>query len=382
MRTNHRFAQTTKRNVRTCAVIALSVLFPVMVMSSANAAQTPVGLGTADSFSVLAGQTITNTGVSTINGDVGLSPGGAVTGFAPCPAANCVTLSGSLHISDNVALKAKDDLKTAYDDAAGRTPATTVATELGGTTETAGVYNSASGTFGITAGSGPLILDGQADPTSVFIFQMQTTLTASSASVVSLINGANACNVFWQVGSSATIGTNSSFKGNILALTSIAVQTGATVGGRTLARNGEVTLDTNTLGGCASAAPSPGNVEVANTHQYKGSAPVRTNGKWVYTLQNSSGTFFLCTHPNPSDPTKCTTNLNGNNAKLSYLGLPPGTYTLCEKPFASWKTRFSNLPPGSTVTGRCVTFTLNPGDNFTSANHSAIKVNNFCKTPA
>jgi hypothetical protein len=200
-----RTKRTAKRTIRTFTLIALSVLFPVVVMSNADAAQTPVGLGTADSFSVLAGQTITNTGTSTIDGDVGLSPGNAVTGFAPCPAANCVTLNGSLHIADNVALKAKDDLKTAYDDAAGRIPATTVATELGGTTETAGVYKSASGTFGITAGSGALTLDGQNDPSSVFIFQMQTTLATSSGSIVSLIRGANACNVFWQVGSSATI---------------------------------------------------------------------------------------------------------------------------------------------------------------------------------
>ena len=122
---------------------------------------------------------------------------------------------------------------------------TTIGTELGGSTLVPGVYNSQSGTFGIT---GTLTLDGQGDPDAVFIFQMQSTLVTASASVVLLTNGARACNVFWQVGSSATIGTSSSFVGTILALTSITLTTGATVDGRVLARNGAVTLDSNTIG--------------------------------------------------------------------------------------------------------------------------------------
>ncbi|MDP9299701.1 MAG: ice-binding family protein [Actinomycetota bacterium] len=222
----------------------------------ANAAQPPVGLGTADSFAVLAGSGITNTGQTTITGDVGTFPTTSETGFAPCPAANCVTLNGTNHAGDAVTQGAKNDLVTAYNDAAGRTPVTTIATQLGGQTLVPGVYNSASGTFGIT---GTLTLDAQGDPNGVFIFQMASTLITASSSNVSLLGGAQACNVFWQVGSSATLGTSSTFRGNILALTSITVTTSVTVVGRVLARNGAVTLDTDTItrAACGSQTTPP-----------------------------------------------------------------------------------------------------------------------------
>lgn len=144
---------------------------------------------------------------------------------------------------------AKNDLTTAFLDAAGRTPVTTVATELGGTTKTAGVYDSNSTTFGITAGAGPLVLDGQGNPDAVFIFEMGfagTGLTAGPGSQVQLINGAQACNVFWRL-ESATIDTTSVFKGNVLALTSITVNNGANIEGRLLARNGTVTLNNDVI---------------------------------------------------------------------------------------------------------------------------------------
>jgi hypothetical protein len=222
----------------------LSVLFAVVLAAAAmlpvgpaDAAQAPVGLGTADNFAVLAGQGITNTGPTTVNGDLGTWPNPAITGAG-------LTVNGSIHAADAVAQQAQADTTIAYNDAAGRTPVTTVATELGGQVLTAGVYNSAAGTFQIT---GTLTLDGQGDPNAVFIFQAASTLITASASNVNLINGANACNVFWQVGSSATLGTGSTFRGTILALASITVTTGVTVLGRTLARNGAVTLDTDTI---------------------------------------------------------------------------------------------------------------------------------------
>ena len=213
-------------------------LVMLLLAQTAIAALAPVGLGTAGAFAVLAGETITNTGPTTITGDVGLHPGSAVTGFAS------VTLNGSQHVADGVALQAKNDLVTAYNDAAGRTPATTVATELGGQSLKAGVYNSTAGTFGVT---GTLTLDAEGDSHAVFIFQAASTLITAPASGVSLVNGAQACNVYWQVGSSATLDTTTSFKGTILALTSIALKTGATLEGRALARNGEVTLDSNVI---------------------------------------------------------------------------------------------------------------------------------------
>jgi hypothetical protein len=225
----------------------------VVAVGAFAASPTQVSLLTADNFAVLAGSTITNTGASVINGDLGLSPGSAVTGFPPG------VVNGTQHVADAVALQAKNDLTAAYVDAAGRTPVTTVPTELGSTTKNAGVYDSAAGTFQIT---GTLTLDAQGDPNAVFIFKTASTLVTAGASVVNLVNGAQACNVFWQVGSSATLGTTSTFKGNILALTSATLTTGANVVGSVLARNGAVTLDTNVItnercsGGTSIATPT------------------------------------------------------------------------------------------------------------------------------
>ncbi len=224
---------------RNLPIIALISLVISLVFGPAlHAQEVSVGLGTADDFAVLAGSAITNTGVTAITGDVGIHPAAAVTGF------ETVTLNGDLHLADAVAEQAKADLLAAYDDAANRTVTETIATELGGQTLTAGVYDSAAGTFAITV---PLTLDAQNDPNAVFIFQMATTLGTTAASTVNLINGAQACNVFWQVGSSATLGADSTLVGNILALTSITVGAGATVDGRVLALDGAVTLANNTI---------------------------------------------------------------------------------------------------------------------------------------
>lgn len=198
-------------------------------------AATSVGLGTAASYSVLAGTTVTNTGPSTLQSDLGVSPGTAITGFPPGVA------GGAIHRADAVALQAQSDVGIAYDNAAGQAVTTSVSGDLVGRTLTDGVYNSTSS----LALSGQLTLDGQGNPNSVFVFQVASALDTASASSVILTNGAQACNVFWQVGSSATLGTASTFKGTILALTSITVQTGARVEGRALARNGQVSLDTN-----------------------------------------------------------------------------------------------------------------------------------------
>ena len=237
--------------------ILLGVLFIVVStlgMVGLIKAATTVDLGTADNFAILAGSTITNTGPSVINGDLGLSPGTAVTGFPPG------TINGEEHLTDAVALQAQNDLTTAYNDAAGQTPVTTVATELGGTTKTAGTYNSASGTFEMT---GTLTLDAQDDPDAVFIFKTATTLITASSSKINLINGAQSCHVFWQVGSSVTLGANSTFRGNILAFTSVTLTTGASVDGRVLARNAAVILDTNTITPAVGAiSPTPATLHV------------------------------------------------------------------------------------------------------------------------
>ena len=221
--------------VGTTAMVILGLVVGTPV---AYAAQPSVGLGTATSFGVLAGTTVTNTGPSIISGDLGVSPGTAVTGFPPG-----LVINGSQHTADAVALRAKSDLTTGYNDAAGRTPATAVSSDLGGQTMAPGVYTAASA-LGLT---GTVTLDAQNDPNAVFIFQAGSTLITASNSTVNLINGASPCNVFWQVGSSATLGTNTTFVGSILALSSTTVRTGTTVTGRVLARNGQVSLDTNTI---------------------------------------------------------------------------------------------------------------------------------------
>jgi hypothetical protein len=191
-------------------------------------------------FSVLAGSTVTNTGSTVVSGQVGVSPGTAVTGFPPGQA------GGAIHSADGAAAQAQIALTAGYIDAAGRAGGTAVAGDLVGQTLTAGVYTSTSS----LAISGDVTLDAQGNPDAVFIFQISSTLTTGSGSHVVLANGAKACNVFWQVGSSATLGTNSVFKGNILALTSITITTGVNLEGRALARNGAVTLDADVITGC------------------------------------------------------------------------------------------------------------------------------------
>jgi len=213
--------------------------------------QTAPGLGSAASFAVLGGQTVTNTGPTTIFGDLGVSPGSAITGFPP----GSLT-GGATHKADAVALQAQSDVTIAYDDLAGQACTGDITgQDLGGQTLTEGVYCSTSS----SQLTGTLTLDAQGNADAVFIFKMVSTLTTASSSSVNVINGGTACNVFWQVGSSATLGTTTQFVGNILALTSIALQNNADVVGRALARNGAVTMDTNdvTIQGCPGAPAVP-----------------------------------------------------------------------------------------------------------------------------
>ena len=263
------------------AVIA-SVLALALLAGSALAAQPPVGLGTADSYAVLAGQTVTNTGPSTINGDLGVTPGAAITGFPPG------TVNGTIHAADAVALQAQSDLTTAYNDAAGRTPPAAVPADLGGLTLTGGVYKSASA-LQLT---GALTLDAQGDANTVFIFQAASTLITASASHVNLINGAQPCNVFWQVGSSATLGTSSVFVGNILALTSVSMNNAVTVQGRALARNGSVTMinDTLTAGRCA-----PGTIGSGTGPGEGGGSGIPAGGGANSAVRPGNGTAILST---------------------------------------------------------------------------------------
>lgn len=230
-------------SMKSMKTLSASVLCAAFTLGAAVAAAPkpsphPVDLGSAAKFAVLAGQTVTNTGLTIINGDLGVWPGSAVTGFGPGE------VNGTIHAGDVPAQHAQASLTIAYDDAAARTTGVVgVAGDLGGQTLGPGLYKSTS-TLAIT---GDLTLDAEGNKNAVFIFQIASGLTVGSTSGVVLSGGAQAANVFWQVGSSATLGTGSYLKGTILALTSISLATGATLDGRALARNGEVTLQANVI---------------------------------------------------------------------------------------------------------------------------------------
>lgn len=202
-------------------------------------AQALVDLGSAGNFAVLAGSTLTSTGPTSVTGDLGVSPGTAIVGFPPGIA------NGGQHAGDPTAAQGIADLTTGYDDAAGRTLcAVTVSGNLGGQTLTPGLYASTSS---LEISSGDLTLDALGDEDAVFIFQMASTLTTTAGRQVVLSGGAKASNVFWQVGTSATLGTTTAFEGTLMADQAITLNSGATLNGRLLARIAAVSLDSNTV---------------------------------------------------------------------------------------------------------------------------------------
>ncbi len=212
-----------------------------MVIPLQATAQATVSLGAdASTLAVLAGTGITNTGATNITGDIGLSPGTSIGGFPPG------VLNGTQHINDNIANQAKSDLTSAYNDAAGRTSTdiVTLSGNMGGLTLTPGLYKSTSS---LAISSGNLTFNANGNANAVFIIQIASSLTVTSGLQVILSGGASASNIFWQVGSSATFGTTSVFKGTIMAMQSITFDTGATLDGKALAQTGAVTLAGNTI---------------------------------------------------------------------------------------------------------------------------------------
>ncbi|MDP2387795.1 MAG: ice-binding family protein [Bacteroidota bacterium] len=211
------------------------IVIPVQTTSQAT-----VQMGGASGLAILAGSAISNTGATRITGDMGLSPGTSVGGFPPG------ILVGTLHINDAIATQAKLDLTTAYNDAAGRTATdiVTLSGNLGGLTLTPGLYKSTSS---LAVSSGDLTFDAKGNSNAVFIIQIASTLTTTSGRKVILSGGAQSSNIFWQVGSSATFGTTSVFKGTVMAMQSITFNTGATLEGRALARTGAIVMAGNTV---------------------------------------------------------------------------------------------------------------------------------------
>ena len=294
-------------------VMASLLALPLVALSfgaasRADAAIVPtVGLGTSEAYSVLGGATVTNTGSSVLAASLGVWPGAAITGFPP----GLVTPPGTTDAGNAAAQQAQSDLTTAYNDAAGRPLNGTTPADLADQLLVGGVYSGpGKGALGLT---GSLILDGEQDPTSVFIFQTNSSLITASSSTVTLINGAQECNVFWQVGSSATLGTDSVMVGNILALTSITATTGATVHGRTLARNGAVTLDTNVFDEptCATDIPTTTSSSTTSSSTTSSTTPGSTSSSTTSSTTPGSTSSSTTSSTTPGS-TSSSTTIPGN----------------------------------------------------------------------
>lgn len=241
--------KTTKHRISavTPAAPILLTLAACAALANQSSAAT-VSLGTADPFAVLGGSTITNTGSSVITGDLGLSPGTSITGFPPG------TVNGTIHATNGVASQAQADARAAYVDMAGRAPTQDLTgQDLGGLTLTPGVYS-----FSTSAQlTGTLTLDGQGLADPVFIFQIGSSLTTATNSSILGINSAESCDIFFIMGSSATLGTDTDFKGTLIASESVTLDTRASVDGRVIALNGAVTLDNNVIDASHCVIPEP-----------------------------------------------------------------------------------------------------------------------------
>ncbi|MFD6515138.1 ice-binding family protein [Rhodococcus sp. NPDC060176] len=295
--------------IATISVFSVGLL--VLPAGTAGAEATAVGLGTAEPFAVLAGAGITNTGPTTLGGDIGTYPTPTITGVSD------LTITGTNHGGDAVSQGAKPDVLTAYNTLAGQGPTQPTGADLTGRTLVSGVYNSGSS----IALSGTVTLDAQGDPDAVFVFQAGSTLITSSSSTVALINGTQACNVFWQVGSSAILGTNSVFRGNLLALTDITATTEATVEGRLLAINGAVTLDTNTVTVPTCAPPVTTTTPTATTTTTVPPDTTTTTTTVPPELTTTTTTAV------PPEATTTTTTAVPPEATTTTVGTPVGTVT-------------------------------------------------------
>ncbi len=280
-------------NRKSTATVATGLLALGILSASASpafAATTiggPIDLGAADTFGVLAASEVTNTGATTVNGDVGVSPGTAITGFTGAPNG---LVNGTTHSADALAIQAQTDLTAAIVDAAGLTPTTSGLGNLSGLSLTPGVYS--GGELSLNSG-GLLTLAGTAD--SIWVFQAASTLTVGSTARVLITGGASSCNVFWQIGSSATIGTGAAFVGTVMASASITANTGATIEGRLLADTAAVTLQSNVITRPTGCAPGEEPVESDGPELTSASAPGGDAGtpySYTYTATGAPAPTF------------------------------------------------------------------------------------------
>ncbi|MBK6768224.1 MAG: DUF11 domain-containing protein [Ardenticatenales bacterium] len=309
--------QTVMRLLRVTVKAGLALLVTVIVSAqgppeSVAAIGTAPPLGTAGSFAVLAGSTATNTGPTIVNGDLGVSPGSAVTGFPPG-----VVVGGIIHAADAVAAQAQLDATTARNNLAGQACDTNLTgMDLGGMILTPGVYCFSTSAF---LSAGTLTLNALGDPNAVFVFQIGSTLITGSGTSVVIINGGQECNVFWQVGSSATLGTTTSFRGNILALASVTLNTGATLLGRAFASVGAVTMDANVITRADCIVPGEPDVELDLT---KTDSPDP-----VIAGQNL--TYVLTVTNNGTDPAPNVTIIDNLPVGTVFVSATPSTGGIC-----------------------------------------------------
>ena len=296
------------RVARGVSLLGASLLFCSLQLSAQ-----PVPLGTAASYGVLAASSVTSTGLTVIRGDLGVSPGNAssVTGFTFSTPPGPGLVIGTTHFADAAAVSARNDANTAYTTLANRACNTTISGDLGGRTLVPGVYCSASA-MGLT---GTLTLDALGDPNAVFIFQLGSALTTASASQVRLINSAQSCSVYWQIGSAATLGTGSSFAGTMVASSSITVTTGASNSGRAIALNGAVTLDGSNMTVCSLVASS-------NPSISKSFSPITINASATSVLN------VVLSNPNAAAAT-LTGSLTDNLPAGVVIASPPNASTTC-----------------------------------------------------
>ena len=309
----------------------------VTVAAASSAVDGPIDLGTAASYGALGATTVTNTGPTVINGDLGLSPGTSITGFGGAPNG---MVNGTVHATDAAAAGAQSDTTIAYNVAASLTPTTTGIGELSGLSLTPGVYT--GGALALSD-NGALTLAGSAN--SVWVFQAASTLTIGSATRITITGGASACNVFWQVGSSATIGTAAQFQGTVLAQQSVTATTSATVVGRLLARGGAVTLDTNTITaptGCST--PGTASRTVGPTITSGPPPAARTGVRYTHSLTSTGS------------PTPTYTITSG--ALPAGLALDSTTGTISGTPDAAGESTFTITASNGTAPATGVTYTM------------------------
>jgi hypothetical protein len=343
-----------------CAALLSATVSPLLQVFAAPRATSPVNLGTAGNFAVLAAAAVNDTNISAVTGNVGLSP----ATWPPAPALTCVEVTGTIYSVDasgplpcretnpGLLTTAKNDLTAAYNDAAARV-ASTIGTELGGVTLLDGIYNSAAGTFEIVAG-GTLTLNGNGDPNSVFIFKMASTLTTLSNSRVVLTNGAQACNVFWQVGSSAVLGTGTTFVGNVMADQSITDNGGSTIDGSFLARIAAVTLNNTTISRAICAAPTPTpTVTPTNTPTSTATAtPTNTPTSTATATPTNTPTSTATATPTNTPTSTATATPTGTlspTATATSTGTPTSTATATPIGTPAPTSTVTNTPPPSAV---------------------------------